>query len=144
MKIELHRGYILIISPWLTYAGGAIHMNGIAKRVKGFAAFPFIVMKEHSALQPWTLNHELIHFRQQLETLFVGALVIYIFERLYARLVLKLSPFETYLYSAFEQEAFLNQNNPNYLRERKWFSLFHYIRHKKKIDPRPTGEVLMG
>lgn len=95
--------------------------------------FPFLFVKDESFLQPWLINHERIHFRQQFETLFIGLPLISFIERLYARFVLKKNRQERYLYAAAEQEAYLNMDNPDYLQGRRWGSLFYYIRHKRNF-----------
>jgi len=76
--------------------------------------------------------HERIHIRQSIETLFL-IFPFAMIEYLYARIILKYSQTEAYFYECVEQEAYLNQNNPNYLKSRGFFSTWKYIRHKTKF-----------
>jgi hypothetical protein len=59
--------------------------------------------------------------------------LIQIFEDVYSRLFLKLKAPDYYLYRAHEQEAYLNQENLEYLKTRKWFSLFKYVTQKQRL-----------
>lgn len=113
MKIIPKNLYILIISKNLVWFFGLL--SGVSKRAKGSAFFPFIFVKSEELIQPWLIIHERIHFRQQLETLFIGSILLSIFEKLYAHFILKKSWFDSYLYSSGEQEAYLNQSNSEYL-----------------------------
>jgi hypothetical protein len=79
------------------------------------------------------INHERIHFRQQLETLFIGSWILHLIEDLYSRLFLKLKANDYYLYRAVEQEAYRNQHDMDYLKNRKLFSLFRYVRDKRQL-----------
>lgn len=139
MKIRFEKGYILVISETLIRLYGQISIG--STEAKGAAMFPFLFVKDESFLQPWLINHERIHFRQQLETLFIGVIVVSLFERLYARFILKKTKGERYLYAAAEQEAYLNMDNPNYLNQRRWGSLFHYIRHKRDFKLIGPGKM---
>jgi len=139
MKVRFEKGYILIISATLVRLLGQISTG--TKEAKGAAMFPFLFVKDESFLQPWLINHECIHFRQQFETLFIGLPIISFTERLYARFILKKTKEERYLYAAAEQEAYLNMDNPNYLNQRRWGDLFHYIRHKRNFKLIGPGKM---
>lgn len=143
MKIFFHKTHIQIISPRLTYLSGLL--NGHAGETRAFAAFPFIVFRSEEEIVPWIINHELIHFKQQVELLFVGSLLLTILETLYGFLFLGKSWKSIYLWRAMEQEAYLNHHNQEYLKTRKPFSTFRYIRNKKKIEFTDIpGEVLVS
>ena len=105
------------------------------------AAFPFLFARDESSLEPWLINHERIHFRQQIETLFFGLLLISFLERLYARIFLRKNREERYVYAAAEQEAYLNMNNPEYLKNRAVGSVFHYVRHKRNFRLIGPGKI---
>ena len=141
MKIKTEKGYFLVVSPAIVYLFG--RLAGVSKTARGAAFFPFIFVKEESFAEPWLINHECIHFRQQLEMFFVGIWVLWVYERVYARLILRLPRFESYIYGAWEQEAYLNQNNAQYLDQRKPYALFYYIHNKRKFMPQATGEIEM-
>lgn len=103
--------------------------------------FPFLFVRDEAYIQPWLISHERIHFRQQLETLFIGLPIISLTERLYARFVLKMNKEQRYLYAASEQEAYLNMHNPLYLKNRPFGALFRYIRHKRLFRLIGPGEI---
>lgn len=139
MKIRLEKGYILIISATLVRLFGQITTG--TPDAKGAAFFPFLFVCDESYLQPWLITHERIHFRQQLETLFIGGFVITFLERLYARFVLKQNKKERYLYAAFEQEAYLHMYDSLYLEKRPFGRVFHYIKHKRNFKVIAPGEI---
>ncbi|CAN5683249.1 hypothetical protein BH11PAT2_BH11PAT2_03780 [soil metagenome] len=132
MKISFHKNHILVISPAIVRLAGQFTTG--ENYAKGMAFFPFLFVSDIQYAQPWLINHELIHFRQQLETLFVGHELLSLFERLYARIVLKKTKSERYLYAASEQEAYRNQNNPDYLKHRRLWSIFTYVRDKRDFE----------
>ena len=107
--------------------------TGFSKTAKAVAVFPFIFIRSNEDAIPWVINHERIHIRQQLELLLVGAVALYIIEFLYALIILQLSWYEAYLWNSAEQEAYRNQNNLDYQKNRKIFSQFYYLRHKRKF-----------
>jgi len=147
MKIYKRHGALIIESEWIVRSSGFL-MAG----KKGFndakaAAFvPFIFVRDEKYTTPIFINHERIHFKQQLETLIIGSWILHLIEDLYSRLFLKLKEPDYYLYRAVEQEAYRNQHNMEYLKNRKWFTLFKYIRDKREItfvkDRAP--EVIIG
>ncbi len=71
--------------------------------------------------------HETIHWKQQLELLFLGqwALVIlfYIFNIVRYR-----SAFHAYRNSPFERESYDNDRNENYLSERRNYAWLRYLK----------------
>lgn len=142
MKIEFHKGYVLVIAPKLVYL--AAYFSGKPERAKAAAFFPFIIARDKSVIEPWVVNHELIHFRQQMELLFAGSWILYLYEYIYARLILKSTSFETYLYQSGEQEAYLNQQNFNYLNERKPYARLKYLFNKTKFTIDGSGGVFIA
>ena len=117
-------------------------MNGAPARARALACFPFIVVRSENEIAPWLVNHELIHFRQQIELLFVGTLILHILETMYARLVLKKSAFDSYTWSSNEQEAYRNQHDSEYLGTRKRWAQFHYLKNKREFMVGGPGEVV--
>ena len=67
-------------------------------------------------------RHETIHFMQYKELFFIGFLLIYLFDYLYAAII-KRKGFsrESYLSIRFEQEAYDNDHKEDYLERRKKF-----------------------
>lgn len=106
------------------------------------AIFPFIVFRDESQIQSWVINHELIHFRQFFDTFFIGLPLLTFFEQLYALIILRKSKPEAYLYAASEQEAYRNQQNFEYLKHRKFGTVFRYVRDKRDFTWGEPGEIV--
>ena len=141
--IEFKKRYIAIYSTKLVEFFGWL-THGKPKEGQMAALFPFIFFRKKNQVPEdgYQIRHELIHFRQQVETLFIGLEIIKQIEIFYAYFFLHKNKFERYMYSACEQEAYLNQNNPNYLKERKLFAMFKYIKNKKNFrNNKDTGEI---
>ncbi len=51
---------------------------------------------------------------------------------------------EAYKMRASEQEAYRNQQNMNYLKERKPFALFVYPKDKKEFNYGKPGEIIFS
>tara|TARA_Y100000592_G_scaffold74335_1_gene115897 strand:- start:1155 stop:1532 length:378 start_codon:yes stop_codon:yes gene_type:complete len=65
-------------------------------------------------------RHETIHFMQYKELFFIGFLLIYLYDYLYAALIKKKGfSREAYLAIRFEQEAYDNDHNVDYLNNRQ-------------------------
>ena len=82
---------------------------------KGFDAitlWPFIFAREQ--LTDIVINHENIHGRQQLELLIIPFYIIYLIEWI----------FKGYKNISFEKEAYSNQYNLEYLKDRKWYAMW--------------------
>lgn len=139
MTIRLRKGYILIEWPWLLRTMG--RMSTGRSTVKGAAFFPCIFVASEEDVPEWIITHERIHFRQQIETLFVGVFVLNELEHLYARFRLKKSKMQRYLYAASEQEAYLNMHDEGYLAGRPFGALWRYVRHKQDFVLVGPGEV---
>ena len=118
------------------------HFCLLFKKIFGFnvgaiTIFPFIIVRDLEILNNKDyINHESIHIRQYIETLLVGFLLIGLIEYLYAILVLKKSRMQAYYFMSQEQEAHQNDQNLNYLINRKWFTYYKYLnpKNKKQID----------
>lgn len=72
-------------------------------------------------------RHETIHWMQYKELLIIGFLLVYLYDYLFAA-VLKKKGFnrQSYLSIRFEQEAYDNDGNENYLKERKSYKWLDY------------------
>lgn len=70
-----------------------------------------------------TINHEMIHWKQQAEMLFLFFYLWYGFEWLVRRIKSK----EAYYKISFEKEAYSNDNDDSYLLTRKHFSWRKYL-----------------
>jgi hypothetical protein len=80
---------------------------------------PFVWCK--GVLSEKIRNHETIHFQQQLELLFIGQWLLYLLAYLVG-LVKHRSGAKAYRQNPFEQEAYDNDDNLDYLSERKRYS----------------------
>ena len=84
---------------------------------------PFVFSR--GTLSERVKRHETIHFEQYLETLFIGFLLIYLYD--YIRSGFKLGfNREAYLNIRFEQEAYANDSDVDYLENRKRFAWLKY------------------
>lgn len=94
---------------------------------------------KNTPILKWTMNHEMIHVKQQLDFVnnnhklyILGGCVFYIlyFTEWLLKLVcsiLTLGKIQAYRSISFEQEAYKNENNFEYLANRKRFSWCKYI-----------------
>jgi len=98
-----------------------------SKDVIGTTIFPFIIFWQgKGTFNEITINHEKIHIRQQLELLLIFFYIIYGIEYLIKGI--KYKDFnKAYWKISFEKEAYDNENNLNYNKERKLFSFIKYI-----------------
>ena len=140
MQIKIEKGYISVISSSVVYC--VAFFGGSPKLARAMAFYPFIIFRSEEEKVPWVINHERIHFHQQLETLFIGSLVLSILETLYARLILRKSSFETYKWLSSEQEAYRNQQNQEYLKGRKMWARLKYVTNKKEFTFGSPGEII--
>ena len=140
MKVKIEKGYISVISPKLTYFCGL--WSGSPKLARAVALFPFIIFRSEDEKVPWIINHERIHFRQQLETLFIGFYILSFLENLYALLILRKNLKEAYKWHSSEQEAYRNQQNFEYLNNRPLWVQFKYIKHKREFTFGNPGEII--
>jgi UDP-galactopyranose mutase len=88
--------------------------------VIGFIVFGRNEFSDHAK------QHEIIHFQQNLETLFVGGLLLYIYDYLHGWLKYRDGRSAYYKIRA-EQEAYKHEGTLNYLQNRKrwrWISKF--------------------
>ncbi|WP_415328445.1 hypothetical protein [Chryseobacterium sp. MMS23-Vi53] len=96
-------------------------------KINGIALFPFIFIrrledKENNVL----INHEKIHLRQQLEMLIIFFYIFYVIEYYYWVFKLKNTD-SAYRRISFEREAYANESNLNYLKERKFWNFRKYL-----------------
>ena len=82
------------------------------KGYKAMCLWPFIFVRNEVNFNDIDLNHEKIHWRQQLELLVIPFYIIYLIEWI----------FKGYKHISFEKEAYDNEDNLNYLKERKYFA----------------------
>lgn len=73
------------------------------------------------------MNHERIHIKQALELLVIPFYFLYVLEYLIRRMKSK-SKYEAYLKISFEQEAYSNDTDPEYLERRKAYQFISYLK----------------
>ncbi|MCB9262334.1 MAG: hypothetical protein H6607_08170 [Flavobacteriales bacterium] len=94
------------------------------KQNQAFAFYPFIFCRNHDLkVNTHIIRHEKIHHRQQLELLILPFYILYFLEFLFRYAYLK--DFDkAYRAISFEKEAYQNDNNANYLKTRKLWSMW--------------------
>jgi len=78
-----------------------------------------------------TKNHETIHYKQQVELLFVGQWLLYVSFWVIG-MIRYIDGKKAYRENPFEREAYTNDSNMNYLFDRKHFAWINYIFKSKK------------
>lgn len=99
-------------------------------RTIGLTIFPFIFLKKsyfenNSELLNETINHESIHIQQQKELLVLFFYLWYFIEFLIRRIFTNSD--KAYETISFEKEAYENEKNPDYLKDRKFWAFIKYI-----------------
>lgn len=93
----------------------------------GITLFPFIFLKKKKLKQNKTLiNHEKIHLKQQQELLVLFFYIVYGLEWCVKFFIYKNS-YLAYINLSFEREAYQNEINQTYLKERKFWAFLNYI-----------------
>ena len=110
---------MIIVAPYL-----------FMKSFRGMAIFPFILLK-HKELKNdvVVMNHERIHLRQQIEMLWIFFFLWYFIEFIIHFIRLK-DLDKAYLNISFEKEAYYNQDDLLYLKNRKFWNFSNYIQTK--------------
>ena len=107
---------IIVVAPKLL--NGIRRVFRIRMVINGLAILPFIFVQTlENKNDPVLINHERIHLWQQIELLFIGFVFWY-----YIAMFRK-----GYRGISFEREAYANQYNLNYLKERKLFAFYKFI-----------------
>lgn len=101
----------------------------LGKKVIGITLCPFgIYVNDLKTVTKKTINHENIHWQQQLEMLIVPFYIWYFFEWFIKLFFSK----DAYMNISFEQEAYINDINYNYLQHRKHYAWIKYIIKNEK------------
>lgn len=107
---------ILIVFKYLTPRG-----------FRGLTLFPFVFMADkEDKLNVVFINHEKIHIRQQLELLVLPFYIWYFLEFLVRWFQYK-NTFEAYKNISFEREAYSNEKDLNYLKQRSFWRFLKYL-----------------
>ncbi len=98
-----------------------------AKNFRGLAIYPFIFLRDKSLKENTkVINHECIHLRQQIEMLWALFFLWYGIEFLIRWIQFK-NPMVAYFNISFEKEAYANEIDLNYLKNRKFWSFTKYL-----------------
>lgn len=101
------------------------------RKVCAMALWPFVIFRDREASQnQGIINHERIHHRQQIELLIIPYYIWYFIEYWTAMFRNGFRHFDAYMSVSFEQEAYAAQDNPDYLRNRKWLSSWPFLIRK--------------
>lgn len=95
------------------------------KNIEGIALWPFVLLKTKRPSFE-LLNHEKIHLKQQLELLILPFYVWYFIEWT-IRFIKYKNGSMAYYNICFEREAYKNQHDKDYLKQRKPWSFFQYL-----------------
>ena len=100
----------------------------IPKGYRGITLFPFVIVRgKADAKDAVMLNHERIHIRQQIELLIIPFFIWYGIE-FAIRLLYYRDRKMAYRNIVFEREAYLNENNQNYIHKRRFWRFISYYR----------------
>ena len=103
----------------------------IPKGYRGLTVFPFVFVKyDVDKKNRIFVNHEKIHLRQQLELLILPFFIWYLLEYC-IRLVQYRNANLAYRNISFEREAYENESDLEYLKNRMFFSFRDYLFLKK-------------
>lgn len=99
--------------------------------VKGFRAINLFgivfARKDEPTLTQRIINHETIHSRQIVELLVFGFYMWYILEWIFRWIQYK-DPYKGYRNISFEREAFSNDADFSYPKNRKFFGFYRYMK----------------
>lgn len=100
----------------------------IPKGYHGLTIFPFVFIKYRNDQNNLVLlNHEKIHLRQQQELLILPFFIWYFFEYIF-RLFQYKNHNLAYRNISFEREAYANESQFNYLKNRRFWQFFTYLK----------------
>ncbi len=97
------------------------------KNYVGLSLWPFIILKNDSLKEDvFLINHEKIHLKQQLELLVIPFYVFYLVEWI-LKSIYYFDRYKGYQNLSFEREAYHNEKNLDYPRQRRPFSFIKYL-----------------
>lgn len=99
-----------------------------------FYPWEFIRKDLKDKYTPTTDRHETIHGHQQVETLWLLFFILYSFEYIIKLFVCGFNHKKAYHSISFEQEAYANEKNENYLNKRHSYAWVKYVFSISKIE----------
>jgi hypothetical protein len=99
----------------------------LRKRFLGITLWPFIILKDKKLKGDIIfMNHERIHFQQQVELLVLPFFIWYGVEFLFRWLQYK-NRHKAYRNISFEREAYGNEKDLNYLKKRSFWKFVRFV-----------------
>lgn len=99
----------------------------LPKGYRAITLFPFIfLLRKEDKRNAILVNHERIHIRQQLELLVLPFFIWYAFEFL-IRLLQYKNRREAYRNISFEREAYKNEKDLDYLKQRSFWRFLKFV-----------------
>lgn len=109
---------ILIVFKYLTPRG-----------FRGLTFYPFVFLADKDdKLNKVFINHERIHIRQQIELLILPFYLWYFTEYL-LRLIQYKDSKKAYYNISFEREAYVNEKDLDYIKQRSFWNFLKYIKN---------------
>jgi len=117
------------------YSDKFLDRVGLFFKIGGISLFPFVILREkYRDGSAWwisrskkIINHENIHFQQQLELLVIPFYVLYVLMYIWNAIKYGFDIKKAYYQIPFEQEAFENEKDYKYLTNRKRFNWLKYF-----------------
>lgn len=103
-----------------------VKTNLFPQRYKAITIGPFVITKPNTVLNLIDLQHEDIHWAQEKEMLIIPFYLWYVIEFL-IRLIIYRDWHKAYKNISFEQEAYKYQEDPNYVKTRKFYDWVKYL-----------------
>lgn len=93
---------------------------------KAITIGPFVITKPNTVLDPIDIQHESIHWAQEKEMLIIPFFLWYVIE-FFIRLIIYRNWNKAYKNISFEQEAYNNQEDSEYIKNRKHYNWIKYL-----------------
>lgn len=121
------------LKPFILFSDTFLTLISPFMRIRGISLFPFVIIRERykdansvyiNNQKRKLLNHETIHFQQQLEMLILPFYIWYVVEFILKTLWTGKSG---YRQLSFEREANEHERDSNYIPQRKRYSWLKYL-----------------
>ena len=99
----------------------------LARQFDGVVLWPFVVVKRSELKDDRVfMNHERVHLKQQQELVILFFFVWYFLEY-FIRLIKYRDSYKAYIRICFEREAYANETDLEYLKNRKFWAFLKYL-----------------
>lgn len=112
------------MKPVLIYSNKILNALSWIFPIGGISLFPFIILRneyEGTMYGEQVVRHETIHFKQAIETLVLGFYIIYVLNY-FINIIVYRNLDKAYHNILFEREAYGNEKDKDYLKNRKLFA----------------------